>query len=89
MTCHEMILEQDLQNPRRQNNDHGQVSTKLDIELDLQSLFGLHVHSFTHWLKPRNLFCFKYRKTDFNVKSFYMYMTCATKRVVTLHYFYC
>ncbi len=27
MTCHEMILEQDLQNTRRQNNDHGQVST--------------------------------------------------------------
>ncbi len=21
------------------------------VELDLQSLFGLHVHSFTHWLK--------------------------------------
>jgi hypothetical protein len=24
------------------------------MELDLQSLFGLHVHSCTHWLKPRN-----------------------------------
>jgi hypothetical protein len=27
-----------------------------NMELDLQSLFGLHVivHSFTHWLRPRN-----------------------------------
>jgi hypothetical protein len=24
------------------------------MELDLQSLFGLHVHSCTHWPKPRN-----------------------------------
>ncbi len=24
------------------------------MELDLQSLFGLHVHSFTHWLRPRD-----------------------------------
>jgi hypothetical protein len=24
------------------------------MELALQSLFGLHVHSCTHWLKPRN-----------------------------------
>jgi hypothetical protein len=24
------------------------------MELDLQSLFGLHVHSCTHWLRPRN-----------------------------------
>ncbi len=24
------------------------------MELDLQSLFGLHVHSCTHWLGPRN-----------------------------------
>jgi hypothetical protein len=23
-------------------------------ELDLKSLFGLHVHSCTHWLRPRN-----------------------------------
>ncbi len=28
-------------------------SHRLNIELDLQSLFGLHVHSFTHWLRPR------------------------------------
>jgi hypothetical protein len=28
---------------------------RLNIELDLQSLFGLHVHSCTHWLKHRNL----------------------------------
>ncbi len=27
---------------------------RLNIELDLQSLFGLHVHSCTHWLRPRN-----------------------------------
>jgi hypothetical protein len=24
------------------------------MELDLQSLFGLHVQSCTHWLRPRN-----------------------------------
>ncbi len=24
------------------------------MKLDLQSLFGLHVHSCTHWLRPRN-----------------------------------
>jgi hypothetical protein len=23
------------------------------MELDPQSLFGLHVHRFTHWLRPR------------------------------------
>ena len=27
---------------------------KLNMESDLQSLFGLHAHSCTHWLKPRN-----------------------------------
>ncbi len=27
---------------------------RLNVELDLQSLFGLHAHSFTHWLRPRN-----------------------------------
>jgi hypothetical protein len=26
----------------------------LNMELDLQSLFGLRVHSCTHWLRPRN-----------------------------------
>ncbi len=26
----------------------------LNMELDLQSLFGPHVHSCTHWLRPRN-----------------------------------
>jgi hypothetical protein len=26
----------------------------LNIELDLQSLFGLHVHSCSHWLRPCN-----------------------------------
>ncbi len=24
------------------------------MELDLQSLFGVHVHNCTHWLRPRN-----------------------------------
>jgi hypothetical protein len=27
---------------------------RINMELDLQSLFGLHVHSCTHWLRPRN-----------------------------------
>ncbi len=27
---------------------------RLDMELDLQSLFGLHVHSCAHWLRPHN-----------------------------------
>ncbi len=27
---------------------------RLNMELDLQSLFGLHVHSCTHCLSPRN-----------------------------------
>jgi hypothetical protein len=27
---------------------------RLNMELDLQSLFGLHVQSCTHWLRPRN-----------------------------------
>jgi hypothetical protein len=27
---------------------------RLNMELDLQSLFGLHGHSCTHWLRPRN-----------------------------------
>jgi hypothetical protein len=27
---------------------------RLNMELDLQSLFLLHVHSCTHWLRPRN-----------------------------------
>jgi hypothetical protein len=25
---------------------------RLNMKLDLQNLFGLHVHSFTHWLRP-------------------------------------
>jgi hypothetical protein len=28
--------------------------TELNIELDLQSLFRLHVHNCTYWLRPRN-----------------------------------
>ncbi len=27
---------------------------RLNMELGLQRLFGLHVHSCTHWLRPRN-----------------------------------
>ncbi len=27
---------------------------RLNMDLDLQSLFGLHVHSCTHWLRPCN-----------------------------------
>jgi hypothetical protein len=30
------------------------IKHRLNMELDLQSLFGLHVHSCTHWLRPRN-----------------------------------
>jgi hypothetical protein len=30
------------------------TSHRLDMQLDLQSLFWLHVHSRTHWLRPRN-----------------------------------
>jgi hypothetical protein len=30
------------------------LSHRLNMELDLQSLFGLHVHSCTRWLKTRN-----------------------------------
>ncbi len=28
---------------------------QVNMELDLQSLFGLHEHSCAHWLRPRNL----------------------------------
>jgi hypothetical protein len=27
---------------------------RLNVELELKSLFGLHVHSCTHWPRPRN-----------------------------------
>jgi hypothetical protein len=27
---------------------------RLNMELDIQSLFRLHVHSCSHWLSPRN-----------------------------------
>jgi len=30
------------------------LAHRLNMEVDLQSLFGLHVHSCTHWLRPRN-----------------------------------
>ena len=29
------------------------IKLRLNMEIDLQSLFGLHVHSCTHWLRPR------------------------------------
>jgi hypothetical protein len=29
-----------------------QLQQGLNMELDLQSLLGLHVHSCTHWLRP-------------------------------------
>jgi hypothetical protein len=32
---------------------------RLNMELDLKSLFGLNVHFCTHWLRPRNLLRFK------------------------------
>jgi hypothetical protein len=31
-----------------------QAEHRLNMKLDLQSLFGLHVHSCTLWLRPRN-----------------------------------
>jgi hypothetical protein len=34
---------------------HKQATHRLDMELDLQNLFGLHVYSCTQWLRPRNL----------------------------------
>jgi hypothetical protein len=30
------------------------LTDRLTLELDLRSLFGLRVHSCTHWLRPRN-----------------------------------
>ncbi len=30
------------------------INHRLNMKLDLQSLFGLHVHSCTHWLRSRN-----------------------------------
>ncbi len=30
------------------------LSHWLNMELDLHSLFGIHVHSCTHWMRPRN-----------------------------------
>ncbi len=35
-------------------SSHQVSSNRLNMELDLQSLFGLHVHSCTHWPRPRN-----------------------------------
>jgi hypothetical protein len=32
----------------------GDRERRLNMELDLQSLFWLHVHSRTNWLRPRN-----------------------------------
>ncbi len=30
------------------------LQSRLNMELDIQSLFGLHVYSCTHWLRPCN-----------------------------------
>ncbi len=40
----------------RWNTNYTMLSqVKYCMALNLQSLFGLHVHSCTHWLRPRNL----------------------------------
>jgi hypothetical protein len=31
------------------------LQCRLNVEIDLQRLFGLHVHSCIHWPRPRNL----------------------------------
>ena len=31
------------------------INHRLNMELDLRSLFGLHVLSCTHWVRPRTL----------------------------------
>ncbi len=41
--------------PGAVENDRVTTVHMLNMELDLQSLFGLHVHSCTHWLYPRTL----------------------------------
>ncbi len=35
--------------------DHHDQVHRLNMELDLQSLFWIHVHSCTHWLRPQQL----------------------------------
>ncbi len=40
--------------PRSQTTSVKVRNHRLNMELDLQSLFGLHVHSCTHLLRPRN-----------------------------------
>jgi hypothetical protein len=57
-----MILEQDLQNTRRQNNDHGQVSAEVKCGVRSPKFIWAPC---AHWLKPRNLFFFKYKKNRF------------------------
>ncbi len=42
------------QNPRKRNGREEGCGHRLNMELDLQSLFGLHVHSCTHWLRPHS-----------------------------------
>jgi hypothetical protein len=37
---------------------------RLNMELDLQSLFGLHVHSCTHWLRPCCIWAHKRGRQD-------------------------
>ncbi len=34
--------------------DEDRYTHRLNMGLDLQSLYGHHVHSCTHWLRPRN-----------------------------------
>jgi hypothetical protein len=41
------------QNDRRRPLD--KLAHRLNMELDLQSLFGLLVHSCTHWLRPATI----------------------------------
>jgi hypothetical protein len=46
--CKNTLLRMLISDPRlRESGRH-----RLNMELDLKSLFGLHVHSCTHWLRP-------------------------------------
>ncbi len=40
--------------PASVHTDHLYHQHRLSMEVDLQNLFGHHVHSCTHWLRPRN-----------------------------------
>ncbi len=41
-------------NTHRSSQGNQTFFQKVKMELDLESLFGLHVHSCTHWLRPLN-----------------------------------